>query len=274
MPTVTFFALPACERIGCSTGNRTNPAVSDTNEIRILIQTLILPPAGPLLLAAVGLLYSQLGRRRTTGTIVTVIGLASLWLLSTPAVSGQLMKWGRQYPVLDFNRPATAEAIVVLAGGTRRYAPEYNDDAPNEITLQRIAYGARVARETGLPLLVTGGRGEAPVMREFLVRDFGLTPKWVESAALNTRENAEYSAAIFERDGISSIILVTSSLHMPRAIREFRAQGLIVTPAPVSHYAPPDGLIAKWVPGIAGLRDSRNALYEMMATAVYALQGR
>jgi len=242
-------------------------------EFEALLKTIILPPAGPLILSITGFLVARLTRWKLPGDVLCAIGLAILWLLATPVVAGQLMKWGKSQEVLDLRQPVSADAIVILGGGIRRYGPEYNDEAPNEITLQRLAYGVRVAHTTGLPVLVTGGRGEARVMRQFLVADFGITPRWVEDQALNTRENARYSAAILKREGIRSVVLVTSSLHMTRAASEFRAQGLIVTAAPVAHYSPPDGIVARWVPGIAGLRDSRNVLYEVLARASYRLSG-
>ena len=87
-----------------------------------------------------------LSRWRTVGLAVCATAVAALWLLATPVVASQLMKLVERYPALDLRRPVAAQAVVILAGGVRRYAPEYNDDAPNEATLMRLVYGARVAR--------------------------------------------------------------------------------------------------------------------------------
>jgi uncharacterized SAM-binding protein YcdF (DUF218 family) len=160
-----------------------------------------------------------------------------------------------------------ADAVVILAGGARRYAPEYNVDVPSDVSLRRLAYGARVARRTALPILVSGGRGEAAAMREFLVADFGLTPRWVEDASRDTRENAVLSSAILREHGIDTVVLVTSASHMRRAAAEFRLQGLRVITAPVTDYASPEGGLAKWLPGLAGLRNARTAVYEALALA-------
>ena len=67
-------------------------------------------------------------------------------------------------------------------------------------------------------------------------------------------------------------MLVTASLHMPRAVAEFRARGLRVIPAPVTTYSPREGVLSKWVPGTAGLRDSRNLIYETLANIVRRLR--
>ena len=41
---------------------------------------------------------------------------------------------------------AGADAIVILSGGLRDYAPEYGGSTVNRITLERVRYGARLAR--------------------------------------------------------------------------------------------------------------------------------
>jgi uncharacterized SAM-binding protein YcdF (DUF218 family) len=237
-------------------------------ELKAVLRTLVLPPAAPLILAVVGLLLASRRRWRTVGIALCAVAIAALWLLATPAVAGQLMKWVGRYPALDLRQPVAAQAVVILAGGVRRYAPEYNDDAPNETTLMRLVYGARVARTTGLPVLVTGGPVETRVMRELLVKDFGITPRWVEDQSLDTRDNAVFAAQMLKAADVGTVVLVTSALHIPRAVAEFRSQGLTVVAAPVTDYAPSDGRFARWIPGVGGLRDSRNALYELLGDAV------
>ncbi|MGH8141638.1 MAG: hypothetical protein ACREU2_03830, partial [Steroidobacteraceae bacterium] len=52
---------------------------------RTIVKNLILPPAGPLLLAGLGALL--LGWRPRLARALLAVGLASLWLLSTPVVA-------------------------------------------------------------------------------------------------------------------------------------------------------------------------------------------
>jgi len=243
----------------------------DFLDLKILLRTLLLPPASPLIGAALGFAMLYVARFRKVGLILCGLSLTTLWLLSTPVVAGQLMKWAQKYPVLDLRQPVAADAIIVLAGGIRRYAPEYNDEAPNEVTLQRMTFGVRVARLKGLPMLVTGGRGEALIMEDFLIKDFGIMPRWIEDQARDTHENAIYSTRILKAEGIDTAVLVTSALHMPRAVEEFRSAGLNVVPAPVAQYAPPQGIVVRWIPGMAGLRDSHAVLFETLAITAYRL---
>ncbi len=244
----------------------------DSYELRNVVRTLALPPAGPLLIACLGLALTALSRRTRVGLATIAFGLGSLWALSLPVVSSQLMRLATPYPVLDESQSGQAQAVVILAGGVRRYAPEYNEDAPSEVTWQRLAYGARLARRTGLPVLVTGGRGEAAAMRRFLMADFAITPRWVEDAARDTEQNADYSVKILAGDGIRHVLLVTTDWHMPRAVAEFESQGMQVIAAPVTDYAPPDGMLARWLPGAGALQDSRIVFYELLANVVARLR--
>jgi uncharacterized SAM-binding protein YcdF (DUF218 family) len=137
-----------------------------------------------------------------------------------------------------------------------------------QLTLQRMTYGVRVARATRLPVLVTGGQGEGKAMAEFLARDFGLTPRWIETGALNTRENAAASAAMLREAGVTRIVLVTSALHMRRAAAEFESAGLQVVAAPVGLQGPMDVRWPDLLPGFSALRESHYVLYEALAEVV------
>ena len=65
--------------------------------------------------------------------------------------------WSEHYPPLDLPRAADAQAIVILGGGGQRsFAPEYGGPAADPVLLEKLNYGAFIARKTGLPILVTG----------------------------------------------------------------------------------------------------------------------
>jgi uncharacterized SAM-binding protein YcdF (DUF218 family) len=236
--------------------------------LRQILRNLILPPTGPLLLIIAGLLMARARRARRAGVAFAMAGVGSLWLLSTPALSGQLVRWVEYGPALDLSKPIAADAVVILGGGTRDLAPEYAGPAPTQLTLQRLAYGARIARATALPVLVTGGEPEGMAMADFLVRDFGITPKWIERRATNTKENAAFSAALLKSASVRTIVLVTSALHMHRAMAEFESQGVRVIAAPVDVSGPHEPRLRDFVPGLAALRESHYVLYELLGRLV------
>ena len=66
------------------------------------------------------------------------------------------------YPPLDFRQAAQRQAIVILGGGGQRaFAPEYGGPAAEPLLLERLSYGAYIAKKTGLPVLITGNSLEA-----------------------------------------------------------------------------------------------------------------
>src|SRR3712207_5140045 len=104
----------------------------DWIELKDLARALVLPPAAPLIVASFGLIAFTMTRHKRLGVTACAFGLASLWLLATPVVAAQLMRLATPYEAFDLRKPVSAQAIVILAGGVRRYAPEYNQDVPNE----------------------------------------------------------------------------------------------------------------------------------------------
>jgi uncharacterized SAM-binding protein YcdF (DUF218 family) len=235
--------------------------------LKALARTLVLPPASPLILAVTGALL--IGRRRRAGGVLLAAGLASLWLSATPVVADALSRLAERYPPLDLTQPVRAQAIVILGGGKlRRAAPEYGGPAAELELLERLSYGAFVARRTSLPVLVSGSDPEATTMRISLARDFGVGTRWLENQSGDTYENARFSARILSADGLRRIVLVTSSTHVWRATHEFLSAGMEVVPAPVGVWAPREEGVFRFVPSAAGLLRSCEALYELIGEPV------
>jgi uncharacterized SAM-binding protein YcdF (DUF218 family) len=241
--------------------------------LKILLRNLVLPPAAPLLVALAGLwLLGRAGsaRGRRTGWVLVLGALGSLWLLAMPYVAGGLTWVAQRSPVLALAQPLRAQAIVILGGGSaRESAAEYGmQPAAGGGLLERIAYGAYLARRTSLPVLVTGTPLEAQAMRASLARDFGVQVRWVEERSRDTFENAQFSAPILRAAGVERILLVTSAVHEPRAAAEFSAAGLQVDPAPVRVWSQPRYTPASFLPSASALLESTEALYELIGDAV------
>jgi uncharacterized SAM-binding protein YcdF (DUF218 family) len=176
-------------------------------------------------------------------------------------------------PPLDLARAKDAQAIVILAGGRARGAIEWGGDTVSAFTLARVRYGAHLARITGLPVLLTGGLGdderepEAELMRRVLEREFGITPRWMETASSTTAQNAEFSARELRAAGVSRVLLVTHSFHIPRAVAQFERAGLHVIPAPTGFQGLREFDWLHLVPSPDALRLSHVALREWLALA-------
>jgi uncharacterized SAM-binding protein YcdF (DUF218 family) len=237
--------------------------------LKMLLHTLLLPPAGPLLLAAAGAWLIARGRRGggayPAGWALLGAGLAFLWVLATPVIADALSHAAQRYPALDPARLPGAQAIVILGGDRpRATAPEYQGEpAVSGRLLERVAYGAYLARRTGLPVLVSGAL-ESPGMRATLVRNFGVQPRWVEGRSRDTFENAAFSAPILKAAGVSRIVLVTDAEHEWRAVHEFASAGLSVVPAPQGVWAPARRTFLGYLPNASALEESTAALYELL----------
>ena len=240
--------------------------------LKKLLGALVLPPTGPLLLAIAGAL--MLRRWPRTGRALVWTGLATLLALSLSPVSYLLLRLADDSPPVRLEDARTAQAVVILGGGVRRAALEYAGDTLGRLSLERVRYGAKLARETGLPVLVSGGSvfgdtaTEASLMRAALEQEFNVPVRWAEDRSRNTHENAQLSAAILKRDGVQRVVLVIHGFDMRRARAEFNAAGVEVVPAPtqiphISIAGPLDLL-----PSVVALQGSYYALYELLANAV------
>ena len=240
--------------------------------LKKLLGALVLPPTGPLLLAIAGAL--MLRRWPRTGRALVWTGLTILLALSLSPVSGLLLRLANDSPAVRLEDARTAQAVVILGGGVRREAVEYGGDTLGRVTLERVRYGAKLARETGLPVLVAGGSvfgdtaTEASLMRATLEKEFNVPVRWVEDRSRNTHENAQLSAAILKRDGVKRVVLVMHGFDIRRARAEFVAAGLEVVPAPtqIPHFSIAGPL--DLLPSVVALQGSYYALYELLANAV------
>ena len=242
---------------------------------RKVLAALVLPPTGPLLLALAGLVL--LGRRPRLGRALAWLGAGGLLVLSLPIVSHLLVR-SLESPALDLRRAAEAQAIVILGGGVRRNAAEFGGDTLARLTLERVRYGAVVARATGLPVLVSGGSvfggtAEAALMKRALEQEFNVEVRWSEERSRDTRSNAAESATILLPLGIKRILLVTHGFDVPRASAEFATAGFQVTPAPTFVAGERfDFYPEELLPSMSALQGSYYAIYELLAEALRRLR--
>jgi uncharacterized SAM-binding protein YcdF (DUF218 family) len=235
----------------------------------------LLPPLNLLLLILIGIFL--LPRRPHLARRIFIATGCLLYLFSTPIIVGSVRQCFETVPPLDPTATLpSADAIVVLAGGLYRKAPEYGGDTVDGYVLERLRYAARLYRLTKTPILVTGGswregvRPEAHAMKESFEQDFHIPVHWVEDQSRNTSENAQLSAAILQRHDVHTIYLVTHALHMPRARAAFERAGLQVIPAP-TRFAVRDRItILQFLPQSSSFEASANIFYEAMGRLWYA----
>lgn len=236
--------------------------------LKNLLGTLLLPPANGLLLLGLAATF----RKRRWAFGLAMMGGLLLFAQSLPLTASLLIATleERAGPVL--RQPAGAQAIVILGSGLRIKAVEYGGDTANERSLIRLRYGAALARQFQLPLLVSGGqpeqgsRSEAEVMADIIEQEFGGSVRWRESESKDTADNAAMSARLLQTAGIRRVVLVTQAFHMPRARRLFEAAGLEVIPGPTDFKSgpwEPPGLF-DLLPQAKALQTSYYALHEWL----------
>ena len=245
-------------------------------QLKKFISMLMLPPVAPLLVVAAGLVL--LRWRRRLGMGLAWGGLAVNLLLAMPAAAGWLTQ--QAMPAnLGLPSPAdlaSAGAIVVPTAGAERHLRDYGGETVDGPGLERARAAARLARQTGLPVLVSGGlprEGQSlAALTAQAIAEFGAQVRWLEAESRDTAENAGLSARLLAADGVSRVVLVTHALHMGRAAGEFRMAGLEVIPAPTLLPRPPDYQASDFWPNIRAYRESALALHELLGQAAQALR--
>lgn len=203
----------------------------------------------------------EVSRGRITGTGHLKVCLALVLVVCVMFFSSKsgslLLAVLLEQSTLPLSAPAgkAAQAIVVLTGG----------NAP-------ILEAARLHSQTGLPVLASGGDGEAATMKNHLEKSLHIPVKWTEGNSLNTEQNARFSAEILGKESVRKIILVTHALHMRRARTMFVDQGFEVIPAPTDFSGGPELRWGDFLPSTEGRKLTKSAFHELIGLAFYKVR--
>lgn len=225
--------------------------------------------AMPLTMVILFLLAAFFFTPKSTGRKILGAGIVLLLLFSNPFLSNlALLAW--EPPYKSFDEIPPSEIGIVLTGVTNL----------NKTTSDRTFFGKGADRITQAlqlyrmgkikKILITGGQGlnptntssEAELLKRFLIMT-GMpeTDILIEEKSVNTRENALFTKAFLEKQGIDieqEFVLITSAFHMPRSKKCFDKVGLKTIPFPVDYYShdikydlpsllyPGPGSIANW----------------------------
>lgn len=258
-------------------------------ELKAIVKSLLLPPAGLLLVAMVAVLATR--RLPRLGRAVAITTLVICWFGSTLGLSEigfrhletglvPLDERGWQ-AVRASERPP--RAVVVIGAGARRdgVVEPYRDRLLTR-SLERAYGAARAARLTGLPVLAHGGstfglpNSEAAILKRVLEEDFAVTVRWIDDKPPSGHaEIGTNVAAVLRADGIDSVVLSTHAYNMRRARAALEAAGLRVVPAPHTFRATdPARSWRGWMATADGLEATAIVAYELFGYWSYALPGR
>jgi uncharacterized SAM-binding protein YcdF (DUF218 family) len=214
--------------------------------------------------------------RPRAGIVLMLMGSILLYVSAMPAVATSLLREiDDQIPTGQDLRGA--QAIVILSADLQLGNGSNEPDTIGPITLKRVAFGARLYHIVHLPVLVSGGHIEGStatlgaLMRDELEQNFAVPVTWNEERSRTTYENAVFSAQLLKPANVTSVLLVTSPAHMPRALWSFEHVGLHAIPWPTPLTTPKVGHIGAYLPSANALDQTDGALHEILGLIYYRL---
>jgi uncharacterized SAM-binding protein YcdF (DUF218 family) len=265
--------------------------------VRNLLSELLTPPG--IWIVWVLLMLFLIKKHELIKKALITVGLLMIWVTSTNYFAvqftnmvGYWMNWSTHISYIatsssDLSKvnSVNPEVIVILGGGRRKGAletpPDYQQQDLSSSSIERLRYGARLARQTKLPILVTGGApdkaskqelSEAFMMKLVLEQELGLSPQWLEDQSNTTQENAKLTARILNKEGIKNIYLVTHFWHMSRAKAVFEKEGLNVIVAPMGFYQKTAFTPLDFYPSSEGFQRTRLIWHEILGNLWYRLE--
>ena len=242
------------------------------------------PLGAALVLLALTLFLLASGRRHSAFALLLVSTLA-LYLASTPFVAAALSGLlERDFPPVAVADSPSADAIILLGGASEpalppRQAPHLNRHA------DRIVHAAELFKAGKAKWIIASGgswqfpsanRPEAADMRDLLL-SLGVPASAIllEPDSRDTGANASLSAAVMTTNHLATALLVTSGIHMPRAMASFRRAGVAVTASTADVYAiaSPDWPVTNWLPSPLALVETSEAVHELAGMLYYRLRG-
>ena len=193
--------------------------------------------AGVCLQRCAGSRWQRWGGRLTLFVAVSLMGLiifpVDFWLI-------QPLEQRFPIPIL----PAQVDGIIVLGGMVDPSVmsvwgqPKLNhhaDRLTEFVHLARHYPEARLVFSGGSGSLMDTDLAEAPVVRELLIRlGIPIERVFFEDQSRNTYENVAFSQTLVHPQPGETWILITSAIHMPRAVGIFHQLGWPVLPYPVA----------------------------------------
>lgn len=233
-----------------------------------------------LLLLAV-LLLTLRCRKLALATFLSGFMWVGFWSLPAGNIwAGSYLE--QRYPYSVPETLPRADAIVVLGGHTAQNRTNWFLPNSGSRTSSRVSTAAQIYHAGRAPVIVLsgaaldGGISEAQMMAATLA-DLNVprSASLLEEQSLTTKENATYSAQLLGKHQLNTILLVTSALHMPRAMAVFQKEGVqaIAAPAKPQITVPQVPGFSRWTPSMHTLQSSRSIIKEYVGIVVYWVRG-
>jgi uncharacterized SAM-binding protein YcdF (DUF218 family) len=222
------------------------------------------PPTIFIVLCLLGPLAALVWRR--TGIAIALTSGLCLFAAATPALSSYLLRQ-LEAEIAEHGDFAAAQAIVVLGGDVLAAKDDEHHDMLGPASLERVLYAA--AAYCGV--LGRAHQSLASLMKEILENEIGIPVTWTENESETTWENAALTARLLMPAGISTVVVITNSAHLPRALWSFERAGLHAVPWPVRRTPARWDEFYDFLPSLNALQDTFYAVHEMIGGAYYRL---
>lgn len=175
------------------------------------------------------------------------------------------------------------DAVVVLAGGVQRKGGLRREDRLDPGSLDRVVCGRALMAARLAPVVIfSGGSGDPlgalPPAADIMARAYEALGPSPGEVRTEPRSRTTYENAVETRQLIGSgkrIALVTSALHMPRAMALFAQQGLRATAFPCEYLTGPrETGYREYVPDVPYFSQSTEAISEWVGLWLYTLAGK
>jgi uncharacterized SAM-binding protein YcdF (DUF218 family) len=234
-----------------------------------------------LALVWAGLILGRTHRFKRAGVLLAAAGTITVTLLSLQPVANEFIKPLEMCypPLVEFDGLQYVKWVVVLGGG---HASDPDRPANLQIgtsTLARLVEGLRVLSHLpGSRLLLSGGAVFDPVPEADTMSAVakallgaGVDPV-LERDSRDTQDQARFVGGIV---GDEPFVLVTSAIHMPRAMLLFRRQGMnpVAAPAEIADVSSRGISPASFFPRAASLGKVEAAWHEYLGLLWAKLAG-
>lgn len=201
-----------------------------------VVEAFLLPPGFFVtLFLLIGIL--QFKKSRNTAIFMIFLALCFYFFSSGLGALTLVLPLERSY---EISIPKKIDAVVVLGGGIVKTPNGYQ---PSQSSIVRLLEGVRIAKDFDSFLIISGGMlpllnqpPEAVVMRDLAISlGFPAEAIIIEPDAKTTFENAIFTSQICREKGFQNVVVVTSAIHMKRAIYSFSKARFTVHPCPTGY---------------------------------------
>jgi uncharacterized SAM-binding protein YcdF (DUF218 family) len=215
-----------------------------------------------------------------------IAALSIVYVVATVHGISRIVSWPLRRGFHSFvaaDGPPAPRAIVLLGAGAKTVHGQ--TQKIGILTLggaSRVLEAARVFRVLGDPWIISSGGApggydmipESETMKRALV-ELGVPAERIllESTSRVTRDEAVLTARMLRDRGIRSCIVVTSDLHMRRALATFRRAGLEATPAVARDPLDAQSKWLSWLPTRQGMEYSQEVVHDYVGFAWYWFRG-